>query len=286
MSDQRARYNEDGYVVIRGAFDAKIAHAARSAAGVGAIAVLDSHGARQELNVWTECGDDLLGVIPRSSSMVDLAEELVGEQVYHWHSKISWKKPHSAGTWDWHQDFGFWREEGCARPAMTTVSIALDRQGVFNGCLRVVPGSHRAGDIPHVSVGSGRSAEPATVDALIESNGIVDLELEPGDLVAFHCRTLHASGPNDSEERRSILHCSYNAITNGPTQPALAGHIVRPFERVPDSDIARAAQTKISGETPFISASDNGYANDGYTVLDGSGVLDGSAKDGSGMLDG
>lgn len=263
-----ADYVRDGYVVVRQAFDPAVVAAARTAAGMGAIAVVDSHGARQELNVWTECGDDLLGVIPRSASMVALAERLVGEPVYHWHSKISWKKPKTAGTWDWHQDFGFWRDEGCERPAMTTVSIALDRQGIFNGCLRVVPGSHRAGTIDHVSIGAGRGAQPDVVDKLVKKNGVVDLALEPGDLVAFDCRTLHASGPNDSDAQRSILHCSYNAQTNGPTRPALAGHVVSPLAVVPDSQVAVAAETNISGDSPFVPASDNGYTSDGYTVLD------------------
>lgn len=263
-----ADYARDGYVVVRNAFDPAVTAAARTAAGIGAIAVVDSRGARQELNVWTACGDDLLGVIPRSASMVALAEELIGEPVYHWHSKISWKKPHSAGTWDWHQDYGFWRDEGCERPAMTTVSIALDRQDQHNGCLRVVPGSHLAGTIDHVAIGSGRGARPAVVEELVDTNGVVDLVLEPGDLVAFDCRTLHASGPNNSDAQRSILHCSYNSLTNGPTRPALSGHMVNPLDVVPDSQVARVAETNVSGDSRFVPASENGYTSDGYTVLD------------------
>ncbi len=262
-------YRRDGYVVIRSAFPSSITDAARTAVGSGAIVVVDSAGERQELNVWTDCGDDLLGMIPRCDTVVDLAETLVGEPVSHWHSKISWKRPGSKGTWDWHQDYGFWIEEGCPRPAMTTVSIALDAQDPSNGCLRVIPGSHLAGDIDHPAVGAGRAADPTVVAGLIDEHGVVDLELAPGDLVAFHCRTLHGSGPNASERSRAILHCSYNAMSNEPSNPFFPGHRVRPIERVADDRLLGGRWASVDAASRFIPAAENGYVNEGYTVLDG-----------------
>jgi len=269
MTDVRAEYERDGYVIVRGAMPRVVTDAARTAVGAGTIVVVDSEGRRQELNVWTDCGDDLLGMVPRSDTMVQLAEQLIGEPVGHWHSKISWKRPGSAGTWDWHQDFGFWIEEGVGRPAMTTVSIALDHQDTTNGCLRVIPGSHRAGDLPHPQIGAGRGADPEQVASLIDTHGVVDLVLEPGDLVAFHCRTLHGSGPNQSERDRAILHCSYNALTNVPTNPFFPGHLTTPIDRVADAELFRGSWPAVSCGSRFIPAAENGYVNEGYTVLDG-----------------
>ena len=269
MTDLLADYERDGFAIVRGVMPASVTDAARRAVGTGTIVVVDSEGQRQELNVWTDCGDDLLGLVPRCDTMVDMAERAIGEPVGHWHSKISWKRPGSAGTWDWHQDYGFWLEEGCARPAMTTVSIALDRQDASNGCLRVIPGSHRAGDIPHPSIGAGRGADPDRVAELIDVHGMVDLELEPGDLVVFHCRTLHGSGPNHSDRHRAILHCSYNALTNVPSNPFFPGHVTTPIERVADRRVFEGSWSAVVADSRLIPAAENGYVNEGYTVLDG-----------------
>jgi len=261
-------YNRDGYVVVRSVFDLGIVAALRSAAGIGAIGVTDSSGSRQELNAWTDLGDDLLGLVPRSHTVVSLAERLIGEPIYHWHSKISWKMPHTSGTWDWHQDYGFWREEGCDRPAMTTVSVALDPQTPANGCLRVIPGSHNQGDIEHRAVGQGRAADPKTIDGLIDSNGIVDLVLEPGDLIAFHSQTVHGSGPNTTNRMRSILHCSYNALSNDPKSPFFPGHRAGPLDVVDDSHLLPDRWTDVVYDYRLLTAAQNGYANQGYKVVD------------------
>lgn len=264
---QLQSYNDEGFVVRRSVFDASITRPLLDAVGSGTLSVTDTRGNRQELNVWTFCGDDLVGRLPRSEPMVEAAEQLIGESVYHWHSKISWKQPGTAGTWDWHQDYGFWAEEGCARPALTTVSIALDHQATDNGCMRVIPGSHRGGVLSHPRVGHGRAADPTLVDAFIAENGVIDLVLEPGDIVAFHCNTLHASGPNTSERSRTLLHTSYNAVTNGPTNPFMAGHEVYPLDRVPGNGLAPGEWTQVFGDTRFLPADEGGYGGrDGYQV--------------------
>ncbi|HEY2112612.1 MAG TPA: phytanoyl-CoA dioxygenase family protein, partial [Dongiaceae bacterium] len=78
---------------------------------------------------------------------------MIGKPVYHWHSKLSMKKPASAGRWDWHQDYGYWYDEGCLAPDMTTCMIAVDRTDRANGCVELIRGSHLLGRIDHKAVG-------------------------------------------------------------------------------------------------------------------------------------
>jgi len=33
---------------------------------------------------------------------------LLGEEVYHYHSKMMLKEPQVGGAWEWHQDYGYW----------------------------------------------------------------------------------------------------------------------------------------------------------------------------------
>lgn len=266
-TELRRRYLDDGFVIIRNGFAPRVLEPLLDAVGESALAVVDVAGNRQELNTWSLCGHDLIGRLPRVAPMVELATLLIGEPVYHWHSKISWKRPATMGTWDWHQDYAFWREEGCASPAMTTISIAVDHNDAANGCLRLVRGSHLIGDIAHPAVGEGRAADPDVVDVLSNSHETVDVELAPGDVVAFHCNTLHASGPNRTEHPRTLVHCSYNAVSNAATDPFIDGHQFNPLDVVPVAAIEPGEYDRVTGLSTFVTPDNAGYSGrSGYQV--------------------
>lgn len=266
--DLQDRYDEDGFAIWRGAIDPAIVAPLSTAVGHEALVVLDQAGNRQEVNTWTWCGDDLVGRLPRYELFVDLAALLIGEPVHHWHSKISWKRPGTEGTWDWHQDYAFWLEEGCDRPAMATVSVAIDRNDTENGCLKLIRGSHRLGNIDHPAVGSGRAIDPLLLAEIFASHEVVDIELEPGDLVAFHCNTIHGSGPNRSDRMRTLFHASYNARSNGATRPFIEGHQVHDLTPVALDAIRPSAYRSTFGETAFIRPENTGYhGRFGYQVL-------------------
>ena len=265
----RHQYETDGFVVFRGVFDPEMIRTLHEAVGESAFAVLDQHGNKQELNAWTWCGDDLVGRFPRVDPLVDLAEFLIGEEVYHWHSKLSWKRPGSVGTWDWHQDYGFWVEEGCALPSMATISVALDANTVDNGCMQVVRGSHRGGVMSHTPTGHGLAASGPEVAKAIELGEVVPVELEPGDVVAFHSKLLHASGPNESVEARTLLHCSYNAITNAATAPLVDGHQLNELRRVSLDQLVPGSYESVFGQSQFIGVDKSGYGGrNNYAVVE------------------
>ena len=205
MAELVADYGRDGFAYVRGLFEpadlAPLIDALDEGGGSpGGFAVTDSEGGQQELSVWLELGDDLIGIIPRLEPMVAVATAVVGEPVYHWHSKLSWKRPGASSLWDWHQDYGFWSEFGVARPAMCTVAIALGPVDTVNGCLQLIRGSHLLGALPVEPVGQTRGSDPSAVAEAIESDGIEHCELELGDAVVFHANTLHGSGPKRSSD--------------------------------------------------------------------------------------
>ncbi|MEM7095726.1 MAG: phytanoyl-CoA dioxygenase family protein [Actinomycetota bacterium] len=261
-------YEDDGFAVLRGFLEPAVVAPILDAVGRDALVVLDAEGRRQHVNTWTWCGDDLIGRMPRAEPIVEVAEAVVAGPVHHWHSKISWKDPGSDGTWDWHQDYAFWIEEGVARPAMATIGIALDHHTAANGCLRVVPRSHRAGVIDHPAVGNGRAAEPEILERLVHEHGVVEVELEPGDAIVFHCSLLHGSGPNRGDETRTFLHCSYNAVDNPASDPFIDGHQVHRLDRVPAAAIQPGSYERVWGDTAFIQPEATGYGGrSGYQVL-------------------
>src|SRR5262249_13618121 len=113
-----ARFHADGFLIRKKFFTVDeitpLIDACHADPDVdGAVSALsDSRGQPQEVATWTRLGNDLCGVFPRVARMVEAAESLLNLPVYHWHSKLSMKRPGSSGSWDWHQDFGYWYGEG------------------------------------------------------------------------------------------------------------------------------------------------------------------------------
>jgi hypothetical protein len=237
-----ALFERDGFLLLPGFFDdreiAPLREGCLADPSIGGRlrAVADSSGNAQEVIVWTALTDDYLGVLPRLARLIDAAEALLGKPSYHWHSKLSMKAPHTAGRWDWHQDYPYWYDDGCLRPDMLTCMIAVDRVTEANGCVTLVQGSHLLGRINHVRIGEASGCDPTRLDLIRRQLPSVPVEMEPGDACFFHSNTLHASGANTSDLPRTLLHCSYNTIENSPfIGNGQEHHRYRPFAKLPDS---------------------------------------------------
>ncbi len=220
--EQFATFHRDGYVILRGYFDQEetdlLIRYAKGDAQLLAKAspVLDAAGRQSKLNLWNHPGDDLYGLFSRSRRVVDGAEQLLGEEVYHWHSKMMLKEPRVGGAWEWHQDFGYWYLNGVLAPHLVSCMLAVDRASKANGCLQVLKGSHTLGRLEHGRFGEQTGADPARVAAAMKRFELVHFEAEPGDVLFFHSNTLHASAANTSEHPRWSLIMTYNTRSNTP----------------------------------------------------------------------
>ncbi len=167
--------------------------------------------------LWNHPGDSVYGLAARSERVVDTMEELLGGEVYHYHSKLTAKEPRVGGAWEWHQDYGYWYENGCLFPLMASVMVALDRTTRENGCLQVLRGSHNLGRVEHKLLeGEQVGADLERVAEAKKHLETVYAEMEPGDALFFHCNTLHRSDQNRSGQRRWTLLCCFNAARNDP----------------------------------------------------------------------
>ena len=61
---------------------------ADSALSASALEVLDAEGKASRLSLWNEAGDNMYGYIARCRRVADAMEQLLGDEVYHWHSKV------------------------------------------------------------------------------------------------------------------------------------------------------------------------------------------------------
>ncbi len=250
--DAIRRYQTDGYVMARGMFDAEeIDFLRRSAKEDKALddhayGRADSEGGTVRLALWNYPGDGIYGMFARCRSVVDSAEMLLGGEVYHYHSKMIMKEPKVGGAWTWHQDYGYWYQNGVLFPLLCSVSIAVDRATKENGCLQVLRGSHRAGRIDHVLAGDQAGANLERVNELGKRLELVHVEMEPGDALFFDCNLLHRSDQNRSVDPRWSLICCYNAARNDPYKES---HHPRytPLSKVDDSRIKAAGLARMAG---------------------------------------
>ena len=237
-----ARYEQNGFLFAPKLFDAEemrilLAFAkADQALLAGAAGRKDSTGQITKLTLWNEAGDDLYGMFSRSPRIVDRMEQLLGGEVYHYHTKMMLKEPRVGGAWEWHQDYGYWYNNGCLFPLLASCLIAVDRATRQNGCLQVLVGSHAMGRIEHGKTGDQTGADMEIVGAALARMELVYIEAEPGDALFFHCNLLHRSDQNRSDDPRWSLICCYNAARNNPYKESRHPRYT-PLEKVSDSAI-------------------------------------------------
>ena len=110
---QVAEFDRDGYVIVRALFDAEEMNILRTAAKAdaalksNAYEVADGQGSAIKLALWNKAGENIYGMVARCPRIVDAMEQLLGDEVYHYHSKMSIKEPFTGGAWNWHQDYGY-----------------------------------------------------------------------------------------------------------------------------------------------------------------------------------
>jgi len=243
LSDaQVAQFQRDGYLICRCYFDQVemdlLLQTARADHNMLShdIPVKDAAGRQSKLALWNHPGDDLYGMFSRGRRIVDATEQLLGGEVYHYHSKMMLKEPKVGGAWEWHQDYGYWYQNGCLLPDMLSALIAVDRATKENGCLQLLKGSHRMGRIEHGRFGDQTGADPERVQEAVKRFELVYFEAEPGDVLFFHANVLHASAPNTSPHPRWSLICCYNTRENDPYKESHHPRFT-PLSKVADSMI-------------------------------------------------
>ena len=264
--DQIAQYHEQGYLVAKSLFDAEEIGLLRRAAKEDrtldehAFGRGDGEGGRVRLALWNHPGEGIYGAIARSRRVVDSVEQLLDDAAYHYHSKMIMKEAQTGGAWAWHQDYGYWYENGVLFPDLCSVFIAVDPCTRENGCMQVLARSQQMGRVTHMKVGDQTGADPERVAAVVERLPLVYVEMAPGDALFFHANLLHRSDQNKSPNDRWALICCYNAKHNDPYKDS---HHPRytPLKKMDDE------QVKAAGMTRFTSEADGTVWHDGVEQM-------------------
>jgi ectoine hydroxylase-related dioxygenase (phytanoyl-CoA dioxygenase family) len=154
------------------------------------------------------------------------AAQLLGvEHVRFWHDQVFYKPPRHPGVVTWHQDYSYWTR---ATPAgHVTCWIGLDDSTLENGCVHYVPGSHRWGLLPRISLTKDMDA----VKDFLTPEQAAAFEPEPmvlkaGECTFHHSHTVHGSYGNRSDVPRRAIVLNFmkpDTRSGDGTRPLLKG---------------------------------------------------------------
>ncbi|MBA3683819.1 MAG: phytanoyl-CoA dioxygenase family protein [Planctomycetes bacterium] len=139
-------------------------------------------------------------------AVLDLVEPLIGPDIALFSSHFLCKPPGDGKRVPWHEDGAYWR--GMLAPMeVVTVWLAIDESDVANGCMRVIPGSHRRGDSDYAPVPDPAQSvfDREVVAHQVDAKRAVDLELSPNQASLHDAGLMHGSNFNRSHRRR----CGY-----------------------------------------------------------------------------
>jgi hypothetical protein len=217
---QSKQYDRDGYLLVPNVFSpAEVRAMLDAVEGGGRVAekafnMADTSGKNARLALWSELGDDIWAAASTHPGIVNTARMLMREEISFFHGKVILKEARSGGAWEWHQDYGYWYNDGFLYPSLLSAFVALDPATRENGCLQVLRGSHLLGRLDHGRAGGQVGTDPERITAVEKQLERVHVEMTPGSVIFFHCNTLHTSAPNDSDHhRRSFIVC-YTATNN------------------------------------------------------------------------
>jgi len=237
-------FDRDGYIVVENLLDVEetnlLGTIARRdhALATSRTSRADGEGGSVDLVVENELpADSIYSAIVQAEPLVTAMESLLGDEVYHYHHKMILKEPRIGGAWTWHQDYGYWYNNGCLLPDMASCMFAVDHATMENGCLQVLRSSHHMGRIDHIRRGDQTGADMERVNVALQRMELVHVEMAPGSAVLFHGNTLHRSDQNISEKPRWAFICCYNTRSNDPYKEGRHPHY-SPLQRIAANDVA------------------------------------------------
>jgi phytanoyl-CoA hydroxylase len=260
MSDLIAQLDTEGYAVLRGFLSpAEVAEVSTEVDRVYQeglkhhatyrdhnllFEILDDPKARRRVVLqahWTAWISPLLERLRRNEKFFAVLEPFLGPDIKQITHQLHWKPPGAKYTfYRFHQDARF--REGKIKThdylrSTVTTGLAIDRQTVANGALRIIPRSHRLGylglsDDGPIMVGQTQDEELRRCG--LDPASIVTCEMEPGDLLLWTLFTAHGSAPNTSDyDRRFMINSYVRAADSERGEWAFRGGVSTPLGNEP-----------------------------------------------------
>ena len=138
--------------------------------------------------------------LARDPAIVDAVEDIIGPDILCWSSAFFTKEARSDRFVSWHQDANYW---GLSSDKVVSAWVALTPASVANGCMRFMPGSHRALHAhDDIADADNMLSRGQTMAGGVDEATAVDVILAAGEFALFHVNMAHSSRPNGSADDR------------------------------------------------------------------------------------
>jgi len=206
---RRRQMDEDGFVILPGLF---------TAAEMDDLAVvLETYEARRQAQSGKDSmskevlfsqkvaeRDEQVRAFATRPEFVELSTACVGPDTDLYFNQMVFKNPEGASTFSWHQDDAY----GPVEPSpYLTVWIAITDATEENGCISVLPGSHRHGLVEHWQSSFGLACH-----SLDDQDQGILVPLPKGSVVCFWSTLMHKSGPNRSKDVRKAMVLQFSPL--------------------------------------------------------------------------
>lgn len=209
MTAAREQFEAEGYVLFRNVLDGDLLAEMR-----GHIDwLLAKHpGTRPEQLHHTLITDDPFWVrVVSDGRLLDIAEQFVGPDIALYGTHYICKRPRDGQAVLWHQDGSYWPLEPME---VVTLWLAVDDSDRENGCMRVIPRTHREALMALTPTDREDVVLDSYLDpARVDESRAVDLVLKAGDVSVHHPNIIHGSNANTSERWRRCLTLRYIPTT-------------------------------------------------------------------------
>ena len=221
-TDQLKSYDQNGYITIEDlvskqtveALSNRLREYTHGGRPSGAIRMqIEPRVQRQEMQV-AHAGDgirkvdnlvkedDLFHQLGLNHNIVGIISQILGTDLKMFRNSLLMKAPEVGSQKGWHQDSPYWPIEPMD---LCSCWFTLDDATPENGCLAVLPGWHKRGSLPHISVTDDYVIDPAQCEI---PEGIL-APVKAGGGVFFHSLLPHYTAPNKSGKWRRAIALSY-----------------------------------------------------------------------------
>ncbi|BBK32358.1 chlorinating enzyme [Stella humosa] len=142
-----------------------------------------------------------LADLVRHPAILDAVEDVVGPDILCWGSGFFNKRGGDGTFVSWHQDATYW---GLSESDVVTAWIAFSASTPANGCMRVIPGTQDADQLPHADTFATDNllSRGQEIAVQVDEKAAVDVVLAPGEMSLHHVKIVHGSERNDSDGPR------------------------------------------------------------------------------------
>ena len=208
--EEKNHYDELGYVVVPDFFSAEelsVINQELNQCDTSAQKTGEHEGFTYQLAMLT----DKTRAFAHDERILNLIEDIVKPGIAIFSSKLLTKLPNSPSVCHWHQDDAYYTEVADSEKRMS-IWVPLQDTDERNGCLWIVPGSHKQGLMPYKVKDNG-TCRKALDEEQVDLSKAIPVPMKAGSILLFHALLWHSSKGNETDHVRRAFIVSYQEAT-------------------------------------------------------------------------